>query len=217
MKLPKIFIMTLQHCDMTYGQVTKGAHARGPEIYIPITARHMMPEFWGWPDKFSRVKNPKPSQINQRERFVTVEFHGQKHESRLWGYANKTEFRLRLEELRAAIKAPDDLLLMIRDPDTGGDFWAEIIYKDEATYADLMAKCTHKAPVANSMKQFNFLDEELNICRLRRELFVVVHHREHGEDLTAFKHQKDANEEVKTIQKSNGLAEVIPFLEQIEG
>jgi hypothetical protein len=216
MKLPPIFVMTLQHCDMTYGQVTRGAKPRGAEAHIPIKARHMMPEFFGWPDKYSRPENPKPSQINQRNREITVEFRGIKYDSWLWGYANKTEFRFRLEEVRAAIKEPDDLLMMDSRSELGCDYWVEVIYKDHPDYKNLFKNCTHKAPVANSVKFFNYFDEGLKPVNPRRELFVVVHHRDDVEDYTSFRLQKDANDLSKAISKSNGITEVIPFLEQIE-
>ncbi len=46
------FVMTLQITDAGVGQTTKGTSRRSPEIFIPLSARDAVPEFWGWKDKF---------------------------------------------------------------------------------------------------------------------------------------------------------------------
>lgn len=50
---PQGFVMTLMRTDVGSGQTTPGTSRRSPEIFIPLTARNMYPEFWGWPDIFS--------------------------------------------------------------------------------------------------------------------------------------------------------------------
>ncbi len=210
MLMPKAFIMTLQECDLN------AAKKEGPETCLLKPARDRLPEFWGWPDKYVRPENPTRNTMNQRSRNIRLQFRGHIYDARMWGYATKTEFRLRSEEIRSAARAPNDLLILSREPTSGADFEAEIIYPEDPQHGTLIKDCIHKAESGNSLKHYNYFDENFKPCSVRHQLWIVVHDRQEEILYTPFPTKAKADDLAKSIRKSNGCARVVPYLEQIE-
>lgn len=204
MKLPGVFVVTLEQCDLC-----------NSGLRIPVLARRMIPEFWGWPDKYVRSNEAKRGLINQRGRDMIIEFRGNKCPSRLFGYATRKDFRLHSKEISSSIKGAGDLLLLMPNPESG-DFLAEVLYKDSPGYEHLVKGCSYEESVERSLKHFNYFNADFEPCRPRRRLWTVIFYREEETLYMPFIKKAQADDQAKSIRKSNGEVEVVPFLEGIE-
>ena len=123
------FVMTLQQTDAGTGQVTPGAAARSPEIFIPLAALRADEEFWGWSDLFVE-DTARPGKFDRVDvRFV---FDGQATPARIWYYPQRSEFRLRSRVLRDAASVGD--ILHIEKSEDARGYTAEIVRPGDADF-----------------------------------------------------------------------------------
>lgn len=155
-----VFLMTLQKTDVGTGQTRQGTARRSPEIFIPLAARDMDPEFWGWPSLF--VNDPdwlRPTDqhgIGKMDRsHVMVRLDGDAVETRIWYNPNKRDIRIRGERMRSAGDV-NDILYIERSNGAGGfDYYAEVVPVGTSRHSFLFAMCTEK--VRNSKKYFGYI------------------------------------------------------------
>lgn len=207
-----MFVQTIEYVDISRGKQTPGAQGRGPEIYIPITARRLLPDFWGWPEKYRF--NSKGIEL---ERYVKIAFQDQVATARLWGYHGRTEFRLANESIQSAFKEPGDIMLISEGAEGADyDYVLMAVKKDNPSFAELNSVCTIETPVANSIKRFNFLDSKFDPVKLGRRFWVLIVHDKNGPDYTYFKDQKKADGTYKQMIKDGQTAELLELLEQVD-
>ena len=154
------FLMTLQRTDVGIGQTTKGAQRRSPEIFIPLVARDVDPDFWGWPhlfapdpnwsgpfDKHGRGKMDRPN--------VMVRLGGATFPVTMWYNPDKRDLRLRSEHLRSAGGIGDIFYMQRADGAGGFSYYVEIVPLGTGRYNSLIPHCSMQ--VRNSHKLFGYL------------------------------------------------------------
>lgn len=147
---PRYFVMTLQKTDVGSGQTTAGTIRRSPEVFIPLAARDLHPEFWGWPHEFIE-DGERPGKMDRPGVPFMVE--GQPVDIHIWYNPVKRDIRLRNEVLRSAGEI-GDLLLLERRGASGVEYVASIIPHGTTEHRELSASCNH--PVRNSLKSFGY-------------------------------------------------------------
>ena len=127
------FVMTLEQSDA--GDTPK----RSPEFFVPIRARDMRPQFWGWPDRY------EPKGVARNRYDVPFVFRGNAEPLTIFGYSNRSEFRIRNRTMRLAASVGD--IFRVRHDESNPDsiYEAEIVRPSELEYAELLAKCDQKA------------------------------------------------------------------------
>lgn len=143
------FVMTLQRTDIGVGQTSKGTSRRSPEIFIPLSARDAVPEFWEWPGSFTTDQTGKADRSGVRVRLGadTVLVN-------MMTWPLKHDFRLRCEALRSAGNVGDILHLEKVSPDFGFEYFSQIIPRGTSQYLDYLSRCD--TPVRNSKKMFGY-------------------------------------------------------------
>jgi HKD family nuclease len=150
-RAPMGFVMTLQQTDVGVGQVTKGTSRRSPEIFIPLAARDVAPDFWGYPGKFAK----DPTKRGKMDRMgVRMRIGGGVTAVNMMTWPDKHDFRLRSEALRSAGKVGDILRLEKASAGSGFDYYAEVIPQGTSQYPRFHSLCT--TPVKNSKKAFGY-------------------------------------------------------------
>lgn len=138
---PYGFVMTLMRTDVGSGQVTPGTQKRSPEIFVPLAARNMPPQFWEWPDAFTEDQT-KPGKF---DRFgVLMRIGGEVIKVSMMTWPDKHDFRLRSEALRSAGREGD--ILRIEKTKNTEDFayYVEIVPTGTSTYEYYLALCDNK-------------------------------------------------------------------------
>ena len=97
------FVMVLQNTDVGVGQTTRGTSRRSPEIFIPLKARDLDPDFWDWPGSFVESRT-KFDRTGVKKRLGT-----QNIMVNMMCWKLKRDFRLRNEMLRSAGNVGDIL------------------------------------------------------------------------------------------------------------
>ncbi len=145
------FVMILQNTDMGRGQKTKGASARSPEIFIPLAARNFFPEFWGWQERFAEDPT-KPGKFDRWK--VPCRLGGEIIEINMMTWPVKHDFRLRSQRLRSAGSPGDILRLERTGPESGFDYYVEIIPQGTSAFEQYSELCKEK--VHNSLKRWGY-------------------------------------------------------------
>jgi hypothetical protein len=135
------FVMTLMQTDVGTGQKTPGTSRRSPEIFIPLTARDMFPEFWRWHDSF--VEDPARDGKFDRHG-VKMRLGGDIIGVNMMTWPVKRDFRLRSEALRSAGQVGDILRIERVKPDRDYEYYVEIIPQGTSDYEAYHALCTNK-------------------------------------------------------------------------
>ena len=145
------FVMTLQKTDVGVGQTTEGASRRSPEIFVPLSARDALPDFWGWPHAFREDpdRDGKFDRTGVLVRLGTDVLH-----VNMMTWPVKHDFRLRAEALRSAGNVGDILHLEKVENNSEFDYYAEIIPPGTSQFGDYQAICTQN--VRNSKKTFGY-------------------------------------------------------------
>ena len=155
----KGFIMTLHTTDVGVGQTSKGTSRRSPEIFIPLGARDVNPNFWGWPEKFVEDARWTGSIDNngfgKMDRMNVLVRLGNKNTMVNMSYNPfKHDFRLRSEELRSS-GAVGDILRIEKVVGTGYDYYIEIVPIGTTQHAVYLAKCNESVR-GSSKKKYGY-------------------------------------------------------------
>ncbi len=148
---PMHFVMTLQKTDVGTGQTTKGASKRSPEIFVPLSARDALPDFWDWPNAFREdaARTGKFGRTGVRIRLGTEVL-----QMNMMTWPIKHDFRLRAEALRSAGNVGDILHLEKVKEISSFDYYAEVIPPGTSQFDAYQALCNRK--VRNSKKTFGY-------------------------------------------------------------
>lgn len=169
------FLMTLQRTDVGYGQTSAGAAKRSPEIFVPMRAVDLDPQFWDWPTAYKvdkkwaskhaaaiakKAKNQRssrPLQKMDREK-VRVLMAGTNNPvaATIWFNPEKVDLRIRNKELRAAGNVGDILVLTKGKAGGSFDYSFDVIPPADARFPALSAACGHSA-AKNSKKRFGYI------------------------------------------------------------
>lgn len=132
------FVMTLQKTDVGVGQTSAGTSRRSPEIFIPLVARDANPGFWDWPEAF--VEDPtKANKFDRRN--VLMRIGGKIVPVNMMTWPDKSDFRIRSEELRSAGNIGDILRMEKMGNHSSYDYYVEIIPKGTTHYQIYDAIC----------------------------------------------------------------------------
>ncbi|MCK6625867.1 MAG: phospholipase D family protein [Anaerolineae bacterium] len=145
------FVMTLMHTDVGTGQTTPGTSRRSPEIFVPLAARKMYPDFWGWPNSF--IEDPvKPGKFDRSG--VSMRIGGEVIRVNMMTWPDKHDFRLRSEALRSAGHEGD--ILRIEKTSGSQDFayYVEIIPAGTSAYEYFSDLCVNRTP--NSQRRWGY-------------------------------------------------------------
>lgn len=145
------FVMTLQRTDVGIGQTTSGTSRRSPEIFIPLSARDAVPDFWDWPSGFTS----DPERPDKRDRSgVRMRLSTDIVSVNMMTWPVKHDFRLRSEALRSAGNVGDILHLEKVDPTIGFEYFVEVIPKGTSQYSSYLAQCSQS--VRSSQKMYGY-------------------------------------------------------------
>lgn len=145
------YVMTLQKTDVGVGQTSSGTSRRSPEIFIPLSARDADPSFWEWPNGFAQDPT-KPKKYDRKG--VGMLIGGKIALVNMMTWPDKSDFRLRNEELRSAGNIGDILKIEKLNSPVGYDYNVEVIPQGHAQFAAYSARCTNS--VRNSKKIFGY-------------------------------------------------------------
>ena len=145
------FVMTLQRTDVSVGQVTARASQRSPEVFIPLVARDAEPEFWGWPDAFTRSSRP-PHPLSRTD--VRMRLLDEVISVTIMTWPPKRDFRLRASALRRAGNVGDILRIEKVEPPTDYEYDVEVIAQGTSRHSETLALCRHA--VRNSKKRYGY-------------------------------------------------------------
>ncbi len=144
------FVMTLHTTDVGYGQTTPGTQRRSPEIFIPLAARDADTDFWEWDHAYT----PDPGHAGKRDRVVTLRIGADLVEATFYNWPDKHDFRIRTESLRAGATVGDILRLEKSAPNSGFDYYAEIVPQGTVMFPTYLSLCTNT--VRNSVKLWGY-------------------------------------------------------------
>ena len=176
------FGMTLQNTDVGIGQTSTGTARRSPEIFIPIGAIDLNPNFWGWinqsladpkkykPDLMWRAKNSvwiakrnaasrrviRPlDKLDWEHVMVNLVGHNGCLDVAVWFNPDKVDIRFREANLRSAGDIDD--ILVVSQPSQGAnyDYDMEVIRKNDPRYSSTFKLLTEKAP-GGSLKRYGY-------------------------------------------------------------
>lgn len=145
------FVMTLQRTDVGTGQTSTGTSRRSPEVFIPLKARDEDPAFWDWPGEFSEDPK-KPGKFDRKG--VRMKLGDDVISVNMMTWPDKSDFRLRNEQLRNAGDVDDILYLRKLDSDEGCEYGVEVIPRNSSIHAKYLVLCN--ISVRNSMKTFGY-------------------------------------------------------------
>jgi len=151
--IPRGFAMTLMRTDVGTGQVTPGTAARSPEVFIPLGARDLHPEFWQWPDGFTE----DPTHPEKRDRWnVPVSIGGQIVQVNMMTWPDKHDFRLRSEALRSAGQEGDIMKIERVEGRPDVEYHVEIVPRGSRAHEELSRVCMNATP--NSRRVWGYYD-----------------------------------------------------------
>jgi HKD family nuclease len=154
----QVFMMTLGERDTRQ----KAGYSR--DVFIPLAARDLNPEFWGWPAKFKAERGETVGHYPARRINMLVRpVAGQAQvieNVRLYYYDIKHEFRLNCSKLVEGAH-PGDLLVIQRS--TAGtlfdgrtyEFEAAVISTERSEYQTFIRDCRNQVP--KSLKRWGYL------------------------------------------------------------
>jgi HKD family nuclease len=146
------FVMTLQQTDAGVGQTTRGASRRSPELFIPLAARDMQPQFWGWPNDFVQDR-AKPGKFDRVG--VSMDVGGQIVMVNMMTWPDKHDFRLRSEALRSGGSVGSIIVIEKLDGPIGSaEYLVQFVPPGASLYPVYLDLCNQ--PVRNSQKRFGY-------------------------------------------------------------
>ena len=176
------FGMTLQTTDVGVGQTTVGAQARSPEIFIPVGALDMHPDFWGWisqfvpdatkynPDLAWRIAHstwianklastrrvPRPlDKLDWEHVKINLIGHNGLLDVAVWFNPDKVDIRFREANLRSSGKI-DDILVVEHAPQGANyHYLMEVIPTTDPRYSATYARLNIKVP-GKSLKRYGY-------------------------------------------------------------
>lgn len=151
--IPRGFAMTLMRTDVGTGQTTPGTAARSPEVFIPLHARDLHPQFWAWPDRFSQDPD-HPGKFDRWD--VPISLGGQTIPVNMMTWPDKHDFRLRSEALRSAGQEGDIMKIERVLGRPGLEYHVEIIPLGTTAHTDFLRVCFNRTP--NSRRLWGYYD-----------------------------------------------------------
>ena len=150
---PLTFVMTLQQTDAGVGQTTAGTAQRSPEIFIPLAARDLHPDFWQWPNGFVG-DDAMPGKLDRNHIFMRL--GDEVIEASLTYFPHRHDFRLRNSTLRNAGNIGDILRIeRVVDPgEVGYEYDVAIVPQGDDAYEDYIEFCQER--VRNSLKLYGY-------------------------------------------------------------
>lgn len=134
------------------------------EVRIPVTARRIDRDFWGWPDQYQteyRMQGRKSREYKSWKplwRILNVDVPDQVYEDevRIYGYMDRTEFRFYSRRLVLMGADEFDVLRITRcDPEDEATFQCELARQGSPTHALWEDYCTQ--PMPNSKRRYGFV------------------------------------------------------------
>jgi hypothetical protein len=154
------FVMTLQNTDVGVGQKTKGTSRRSPEVFIPLAALDLHPDFWTFPTQFkddiawNKVHRNRRNGHGKMDRMDVPMRIGGIQSVRMFFNPRKGDFRLGNEALRSKGKIGDILLVRRVDPMNGFEYDIQVAPQGSLHFAQLEPFCNAQVP--NSHKRFGY-------------------------------------------------------------
>ena len=137
------YAMTLSGFDVS-------GRSGDPVILIPVRARDEDPKFWFWPDFFLNERKLSDMHLDSS---VRIDGEDRPDRVRLYGYPNKTEFRLKSEVVKRNGKEGDILVVHRRD----GDMRLSVIRQDAPEHAAYSRLLTNRVSPKKRYGYFNRL------------------------------------------------------------
>lgn len=145
------FVMTLQQTDVGVGQTTSGTSRRSPEIFIPLSARDVNPDFWGWTNEF--IEDPRrPGKYDRLG--VRMRLGGADIVVNMMTWPVKHDFRLRSESLRSSGNIGDILRIEKATPSAPYEYYVEVVPQGTTQFPVFLRLCTQT--VRNSQKLYGY-------------------------------------------------------------
>jgi hypothetical protein len=153
------FVITLQNTDVGYGQTTPGTARRSAELFVPKVCVQAEPDFWGWPNLFTRdeewTKAVDGDGFGKMDRKGVRMRLGPTILSVNWMYnPDKKDYRMRSEALRSAGNVGDILRIESAPIGSEYDYYVEIIPQGTSQFEAYAALCTET--VRNSRKKYGY-------------------------------------------------------------
>jgi hypothetical protein len=176
------FGMTLQTTDVGVGQTTVGAQARSPEVFIPVGALDMHPDFWGWmspyvpdaakykPDLAWRITHapwisqkmaslrrvPRPlDKLDWEHVRVNLIGHNGLLDVAIWFNPDKVDIRLRESNLRSAGNIDDILVIEHAPQGANYHYLMEVIPAADHRYPAIRGQLNQR-PSGSSLKKYGY-------------------------------------------------------------
>jgi hypothetical protein len=155
------FVMTLQNTDVGVGQITQGTSRRSPEVFIPLAALDLDPDFWTFPGQFTAdVGWNKTHPDDRRNGFGKMDRMnvpmriGGIQSVRMFFNPRKGDFRLGNEALRSSGNVGDILHVRRVDPVNGFEYDIQVAPQGSPLFEQLAPFCNTQ--VLNSQKRFGY-------------------------------------------------------------
>lgn len=176
------FGMTLQTTDVGVGQTTVGAQARSPEIFIPVGALDLHPDFWGWSSKYvpdatkykpdlawriarsswiakkmaSSRKVPRPlDKLDWEHVRVSLIGYNGLLDVAIWFNPDKVDIRLRESNLRSAGNVDDILVIEHAPQGANYHYLMEVIHAKDSRYSTIRSQLNQRPP-GSSLKKYGY-------------------------------------------------------------
>jgi len=154
------FVMTLQNTDVGVGQKTKGTARRSPEVFIPLAALDLHPDFWTFPAQFKNDVAWNKAHKNRRnghgkmDRMDVPMRIGGIQSVRMFFNPRKGDFRLGNEALRSKGKIGDILFVRRVDLGNGFEYDIQVAPQGSPLFGQLAPYCNVQVP--HSQKRFGY-------------------------------------------------------------
>jgi hypothetical protein len=140
---------------------------RGPSIpgeaRIPLAARDVAPDFWGWPDEYTRLVSPRGGEAREylnwkpiwRVRTADDALDGGRlGEVRMYEYTNSSDFRFYSKRLLDMGADEGDIVRITRIAEPDAEFECVLARRGTTAYTDWLRHCTQQ--VRNSDRRYGY-------------------------------------------------------------
>ncbi|MBI4317350.1 MAG: hypothetical protein HY675_02575 [Chloroflexi bacterium] len=142
-KVLATFAMTLGPRD------TRQQTGYSRDIFIPLAARDANPDFWGWPEAFQAAPGTRGHYRERRIDLRATPAQGPSvhlQQVRLYGYAERSEFRLNCGSLVQSASPGDIFVIILVPAGSGYEYEAMIIPQGRPMHRAFLGTCTNLRP-----------------------------------------------------------------------